>query len=111
MRNLSINQLVWYLTNVSFLTSMLFYVCETKNIFSSILQVHVPGVGDFQFDKIDILEDPHPLNERQKHKKDHMQLDDYIQNGKVISIYCLLFYSIISMGAFSSLKIKVWSFS
>lgn len=46
--------------------------------------VHVPGVGDFQFDKIDILEDPHPLNERQKHKKDHMQLDDYIQNGKVI---------------------------
>lgn len=46
--------------------------------------VHVPGAGDFQFDKIDILEDPHPLNERQKLKKDHMQLDEYTQNDKVL---------------------------
>lgn len=46
--------------------------------------VHVPGAGDFQLDQIDVLEDPYPLNERQKHKKDHMQLDDIRQNDKVI---------------------------
>jgi len=46
--------------------------------------VHVPGAGDFQLDQIDILEDPHPLNERRKHKEDHMQLDDNTQCDKVI---------------------------
>jgi hypothetical protein len=70
---------------------------ETKNIFSTILQVHVPGAGDFQLDQIDILEDPHPLNERRKHKEDHMQLDDNTQCDKVNSIYCLMFCSIISI--------------
>ncbi|KAH9292333.1 hypothetical protein KI387_042476, partial [Taxus chinensis] len=46
--------------------------------------VHVPGAGDYRLNQIDILEDPFPLNQRQKDKGDSMQLDDNSQSQKVI---------------------------
>eukprot|EP01018_Ginkgo_biloba_P009491 Gb_29644 [translate_table: standard] len=46
--------------------------------------VHVPGAGDFQMSQIDVLEDPLPIHEHQKHKMDSMQLDDNSQSQKVI---------------------------
>ncbi|ESQ30497.1 hypothetical protein EUTSA_v10011257mg [Eutrema salsugineum] len=36
--------------------------------------VHVSGVGDFQFSKVELLKDPFPLNERKK--QNSMELDD-----------------------------------
>ncbi|KAJ7538852.1 hypothetical protein O6H91_11G065700 [Diphasiastrum complanatum] len=49
--------------------------------------VHVAGVGDFQLQKIDILEDPFPLQEQKRHHTaDMMLVDGNFENSKVSTI-------------------------
>lgn len=77
----------WYV----FYSLHCFFVIRALSYFSHCFchcQIHVSGAGDFQLSKIDVLNDPFPVN-TQRRNSDMMESEDF--RGPVVFYILLIF--------------------